>query len=56
MIFYEIINIISIKPLFTQIFLIKELLGSIINYLTATSQTFDKPELPAGPLIVKVTT
>jgi hypothetical protein len=56
MIFYEIINIISIKLLFTLLFLIKYLIGYLIIYLTATSQTFDKPELPAGPLIDKVTT
>lgn len=56
MIFYEIINIISIKLLFTLLFLIKDLKGYLIIYLTATSQTFDKPELPAVPLIDKVTT
>jgi len=56
MIFYEIINIISIKLLFTLLFLVKELIVYLIFYLTATSQTFDKPELPAGPLIDKVTT
>jgi hypothetical protein len=56
MLFYEIINIISKKLLLIELFLIKHLLVYKLNYLTATSQTFDKPELPAGPLIDKVTT
>lgn len=56
MLFYEIMNIISEKSLLTRLLLHNDRTGIILIYLMATSQTFDKREVPAGPLIDKVTT